>query len=86
LTGALLFLGRRHEEFRVRPAIRRPINPAFWTCIERSGLPKTKLAADAGWPHYSDFYATIHSTQPRITPLTLLRLQRVAHAVQGSAT
>jgi hypothetical protein len=65
----------------VRPAIRRPINPRFWTSIELSGLPKTQLAASAGWTHYTDFYTTVRSERPRITPLTLLRLQRVAHAV-----
>lgn len=62
-------------------APRRPLNPLLLRRLERSNQTKTRIAAIAGWPHYTDFYNALREDRVRATPLMVARLERVADAV-----
>ena len=63
------------------PAPRRPLNPLLLRRVERSGLSKTSVADIAGFRYYPDFFNILHAEKIRASPLTILRLERVASAV-----
>ena len=64
-----------------RAAPRRPLNPLLLRRVERSSQTKSRIAAIAGWLHYTDFYEALRAERVRATPLMVTRLHRVADAV-----
>lgn len=59
-------------------APRRPLNPFLLAAVRRSGHNKSILALAAGFPYYATFWELLRSEKISATPLTVLRLQRLA--------
>jgi hypothetical protein len=59
----------------------RSINPALLECVRASGIPQSRLALIAGFPHYTQFYEALRADRLRGTPLLVERLERLADAI-----
>jgi hypothetical protein len=66
----------------VPAAPRRPLNPLLLRRVYRSGKPLSRLALVSGWPYYTTFHDILRAEAVPATPLTAIRLQRVADAVR----
>lgn len=62
-------------------APRRPLNPLLRRRLDQSGKTKQSVALVAGFPNYPEFYETLRAERVPATPLTVMRLERVADAV-----
>ena len=62
-----------------RPASpRRPLNPSLLEAVRRSGHNQSILALATGFPSYTIYWELLRSEMVSTTPLTVLRLQRLA--------